>query len=195
MEGVDVCPDDDTPLVAELPPESDDEAGEIIVYELDEWTTEQRRELELRLNAEGIDHQWETSPDASQDEGFEPTDLLIGEDDEPVVDAMLDEIEQAQALPEAGDESDEDTYEVISALYVASDRLKDDPADLPLAGEFFDAADALSNTGQPFGFDDEVWRRIQSLSGELVESLEGDADDMVVARQARTLRDILFSYI
>ena len=195
MDGVDACPDDNTPLVDERP--ADPEPGEVIVYELDEWTPDERRELAMRLTAEEVEHQWEPSPDANTDEGYEPTNLLVSEADEAVVDALLDEIEAAQPLAEVQDDgaSDEAVYEVMSNLYVAADRLKDDPDDLALAGEFFDAADAAKATPAPFGIDPEVWRRVQALAGQLSESLEGDADDDTVRHEAQTLRDILFSYV
>lgn len=184
--------------------EDDGEAGEVIVYELDDLTETQRELLELRLTTEGIIHQWEVDPDATE---ADPTDLIIGEVDEARVDALLDEVEFPDAL-EAVDEAAEETevddealYEVMSHLYVAADRLKGDPSDLALAGEYFDAADAAAaQEDPPFGIDGEVWRRVRELAADLATDLEEDADDEsdsdeAIAAKAQRLRDILFDYV
>ena len=183
----------------------EEDGDDVIVYELNDWTAEQRGSLDLRLEAEGIERQWEMPDGDDVVEDYSPgkpwevaTDLVVGELDEEVVDALLDEIEAGgEELPaETGDgRDDEVVYHVMSDLYVAADRLKNDPDDLALAGEFFDAADAVRATDAPFGIDGEVWRRVQALSTELCEALEGEADDDVVRGYAQTLRDILFSYV
>ena len=183
------------------------DAGEVIVYELDEWTADQRGALEQRLVAAEIEHQWESSTGADLEAGYEAaqpwvdaTDLVVGEHDEETVDALLDEIESPDALEAVTDEEDaeiddEATYSVMSNLYVAADRLKDDPDDLALAGEFFDAADAARQIDAPFGIDGEVWRRVQELAGEVSRSLEQEEDDTQVQAHAQRLRDVLFSYV
>jgi hypothetical protein len=185
----------------------DTEGSDVVVYELDEWTADQRGALEQRLLGEQIQHQWEMADGADVVEGYEPgnpwevaTDLVIGEQDEDVVDAMLDEIESPHALEVTADAADDGTddeanYAVMSNLYVAADRLKDDPDDLALAGEFFDAADAAASIPPPFGIDPEVWRRVQELAGEVSRSLENEDDDEVVAANAQRLRDVLFGYV
>jgi hypothetical protein len=185
----------------------EDTGSEVIVYELDEWTADQRGALEQRLLGEEIQHQWEMADGADVQEGYEPgnpwevaTDLVVGEQDEEAVDAMLDEIESPHALEVAAAADDDGTddeanYAVMSNLYVAADRLKDDPDDLALAGEFFDAADAAASIPPPFGIDSEVWRRVQELAGEVSRSLENEDDDEVVAANAQRLRDVLFGYV
>lgn len=185
----------------------DGDAGEVIVYELDEWTADQRGALEQRLAGAAIEHQWESNTGADLEAGYEAaqpwvdaTDLVVGEQDEEAVDAMLDEIESPDALDavtaeEDGDVDDEATYAVMSNLYVAADRLKDDPDDLALAGEFFDAADAARQIDAPFGIDGEVWRRVQELAGEVSRSLEQEDEDAQVQAHAQRLRDVLFGYV
>lgn len=180
------------------------EAAEVIVYELDEWTADQRGALEQRLSSLGIDHQWETGDGADVQESYEPgqawavgTDLVIGEHDEDTVDALLDEIENPDALEAVDDDGDQDeaNYAVMSALYVTADRLKDSPGDLALAGSFFDAADAAREIPPPFGIDSEVWRRVQELAGEISRAIEQEEDDAQVAAHAQRLRDVLFGYV
>lgn len=188
------------------PGQGGDEGTEVVVYELDEWTADQRGALEQRLVAADIEHQWETGSGADVEVSYEPgdawavgTDLVVGEKDEETVDALLDDIENPDALEAVDDADDggqdEANYAVMSNLYVAADRLKDDPGDLALAGEFFDAADAARTIEAPFGIDPEVWRRVQELAGEVSRSVEQEADDTEVAGHAQRLRDVLFSYV
>ncbi|HUP86262.1 MAG TPA: hypothetical protein VM143_11395 [Acidimicrobiales bacterium] len=187
--------------------DGEDEGNEVIVYELDEWTADQRGALEQRLLTAGIEHQWESGTGADLEAGFEAaqpwvdaTDLVVGEHDEETVDAILDEVESPDALDAVTDEEDgaiddEATYAVMSNLYVAADRLKDDPGDLALAGEFFDAADAARTIEAPFGIDGEVWRRVQELAGEVSRAIEQEEDDSQVQAHAQRLRDVLFTYV
>jgi hypothetical protein len=184
--------------------DGDGEGSEVIVYELDEWTADQRGALEQRLVAADIHHQWEASTGADVEEGFEPgnpwevgTDLVVGEQDEETVDALLDDVESPDALEAVADDGtdDEAHYALMGDLYVAADRLKDDPGDLALAGEFFDAADAARTADAPFGIDPEVWRRVQELAAEVSRAIESEEDDEQVQSAAQRLRDVLFTYV
>lgn len=201
-EGVSLCADCGVAL-ADSPPD-DEEGGQVIVYELDDWSPDQRGALELRLQADSIEHQWETPSGADVEASYEPgqpwavaSDLVVGEQDEETVDTILDEIESPDALEAVAADAvdDEAIYAVMGQLYVAADRLKDDPDDLALAGEFFDAADAARSMDPPFGIDPEVWRRVQELAGEVSSSIEAEEDDEVVAAHAQRLRDVLFTYV
>lgn len=186
------------------PAGADDEGSDVIVYELDEWTPDQRGALEQRLVAADIQHQWETQSGADVEESYEPgnpwvvgTDLVVGEQDEETVDALLDDIENPDALAEAPDDGvdDEANYAIMGNLYVAADRLKDDPGDLAVAGEFFDAADAARTIDPPFGIDPEVWRRVQEMAAEVSQAIEQEQDDEAVQAKAQRLRDVLFGYV
>ncbi len=204
VEAATVCADCGAPLVDQPPAEDADEGVEVLVYELGEWGAEQRGGLESRLQAEGIEHRWETGDGQEVLYGYETgpaweaaTELVVSELDETRVDAILDEIEFPDALEGVDDEGDEDeaVYAVMGDLYVAADRLKDDPSDLTRAGEFFDAADAARAMEAPFGVDPDVWRHIQELAGAVVAALEDEADDDVVAGHATSLRELLFQYV
>lgn len=188
------------------PGQDGDEGTEVVVYELDEWSADQRGALEQRLVAAEIEHQWETGSGADVEMSYEPgdpwavgTDLVIGERDEEAVDALLDDIENPDALDAVDDADDggqdEANYAVMSHLYVAADRLKDDPSDLAIAGEFFDAADAARTIDPPFGIDPEVWRRVQELAADVSRAIEQEEDDEQVGGYAQRLRDVLFSYV
>jgi len=212
-EGVDVCTDCGVALVDEQPVVPDHVGGEVVVYELGDWTEEQRGELDQRLQGEGIPHQWETSEGEDTDADLDPvdpwvlgTDLVVGEKDEEAVDRLLDEVEHPDELEPVGSgesdtdgdtaaDEDEANYNVMSHLYVAADRLKDDPDDLALAGEFFDAADAARSIPVPFGIDGDVWNKVLELAGAVSVALEEEAGDDVVRARAKELRDLLFTFV
>jgi len=188
----------------DTPDQNGDEGTEVVVYELDEWTADQRGALEQRLASLEIEHQWETPEGSEVQEGYEPgqtwevgTDLVIGEKDEEAVDGLLEEVENPDSLEAVDDDgdSDEANYAVMSNLYVTADRLKDGPGDLALAGAFFDAADAARDIAAPFGIDGEVWRRVQELAAEISRSIEQEEADGQVAGHAQRLRDVLFGYV
>lgn len=206
-EGVAVCSDDGATLVDTPPQER--EGSEVVIYELGDWSDDQRGALELRLQAEGIEHQWEATTGADVQPGYDPgqdsgvgTDLVVGEQDEDAVDRLLDEVEFPDALEaadvgavETASGDDEENYAVMSHLYVAADRLKDDPGDLAVAGEFFDAADAAGAIQPPFGIDGDVWRTVQELCRSITGALEDEADDATVQESAQRLRDLLFEFV
>lgn len=201
-EGVTTCADCGVGLVEDLP--EDDDEHEVVVYELADWTTDQRGELELRLNAEGIEHDWETPEGLDVEYQYETgqawevaADLIVGEQHEERVDEILDSIENPDELEAVDDdgETDEAIYEVMSDLYVASDRLKDDPSDVGLAGDFLEAAAAARDISAPYGIDDDVWNRVKSLAATAARAIESDADDDAVRAPAQELRDLLFQYV
>ncbi len=184
--------------------DDDQDLDQMLVYELDPWTPDERGALDQRLTAAGIVHQWEAPTGADLAEGYEPghpwiegTDLLVGEHDEAAVEALIDDIDSPDALAAEEDDggADEANYAIMANLYVAADRLKDDPDDLGVAGEFFDAADGAVETPVPFGIDAEVWRRVQALAAEVAKAIEDDAETDVVRSGAQKLRDLLFGYV
>jgi hypothetical protein len=212
-EGVDTCADCGVALVDEPPAApAEDEGTEVVVYELADWSEDQRGELEQRLEGEAVAHQWELAEGATVDPAFEgghpwvlATDLVVGEQDEEVVDRLLDEIDHPDELTavesdgttdgESAADDDEARYNVMSHLYVAADRLKDDPGDLALAGELFDSADAARSIDVPFGIDGDVWNKVLELAAAVTVALEEEADDDVVAARAKELRDLLFTFV
>ena len=175
---------------------------EVIVYELADWTAEQRGALEVRLQAEGIEHDWQMPSGADVDYSYEAgeqwtvaTDLVVNESLEEAVDELIDEIDFPDSLAAEDDGGEgEESWARMSELYVAADRLKDGPGDLARAGEFFDAADALSDAA-PYGISGDVWSQVRSLTDEVTAALETDSDDEVVQAHAKKLRDLLFQFV
>lgn len=210
------CADCQVPLVDEAPPAAvlGDESDEDLVYELNDWTSQERSVLEMKLNGAGIAHRWEYGPnDATGGElgyiGSEGTtqrrvwetayELVVRAEDEEAVDALLDEVEFPEELdavdPDVDDGSDEASYAVMSDLFVAADRLQRDPGDVVAAGEFYLASEPVAAAPVPFGVEPALWKQVQEMAAALDESLQSDADDEVIARDAATLRHLLSRYV
>jgi len=187
VDSVQECADCFVPLQGSPPAQPEDDPDhEILVYELNAWSPDQRAQLEVVLTEEGVPYQWED------------TDLLVPAALEARVDELLDQIEFPEPLPEevAEDADDEAVYQVMSDLFVNADRLADAKAvDLAVAGDFIEAAAAAQETPAPFGVDDRTWQQVQKLASEISEKLEEEEDDDVVIAEAATLRNALRGFV
>ena len=168
--------------MTQLPPDDDE-----IVFELGDWTADERKNLEGRLRGSGIAYRWE-----------EEEDLVVSASDEEVVEKVLDEVEfpdQMAPADHADDVDDQAVYAVMSNLFVAADRLKDDPSDGNVATDFSAAADHAVAAAPPFGVAPEVWHQVQELAAGINDALAESADDDVVARDAGDLRQLLSRFV
>ncbi len=131
-----------------------------VVYDLSDWGQEDRSQIERLLTGSGVTHRWEVG-----------SDLVVLEADADGVERLMDEVEEAGGAPplpaiddDADDGGDEATYAVMSDLFVAADRLQQDPDDAAVAGDFYLAADATAATPPPFGIDRLEWQQVQELA-------------------------------
>lgn len=160
-----------------------------LVYEMDGWEQSERDALSSLLSDEDIPHRWDGD------------DLLVPEDAEDRVDALLDRVEFPDALEavgdgEDGDVDDEAVYAVMSDLFVAADRMAGErEVDIELAGELATAAAAAANTPPPYGVEPATWKQVQQMAEGIVASLEAEAEDEVVSREAAALRDVLRRFV
>ena len=129
--------------------------------------------------------------------------------DEERVDAMIDAIESPESPEEIkADEEEEveaeealeaseglDPQDVLSELFVASDRLMHDPLDHEGVLSLVDAARLAETLPLPYGFAPAVWNDLIIQVKQLQSSLEGDVDDDVVIEQATTLRSTLRNFV
>ena len=177
------------PSGVDAPPASTAGTDEVF-YDLGDWGQDDRAQAERLLTAANITHRWEVG-----------SDLVVLEADADQVEGLLDEVEEAGAVPplpavdDDGEGDDEATYTVMSDLFVAADRLQHDPADAAIAGDFYLAADAAAATPPPFGIDRIEWQQVQELSASLAAALEADADDDAIVRDAGALRGLLARYV
>jgi hypothetical protein len=156
-----------------------------VAYELDDWTQEQRDAAGRQLDAEGV--AWR----------FEDDELVVTEADADVVEEVLDAIDNPDALPiEDGDGADgAGAAELLSALYVASDVLANDPDNSAAVVELLEAAEAAAAASLPYGLDGAVWAEVLRCCEALADLLgEGSREEDVVVA-ARRLRDALRSLV
>lgn len=159
-----------------------------LVYEMDDWEPAEREDLGRLLDGAAIPHRWDGD------------DLVVPGAEEGRVDALMDTIDYPDALEpvDEGDDGwdDEAVYAVMSALFVAADRIASERVvDVALAGDLATAAAAAASTPTPFGVEPASWTQVQQLANGIVAAIEAEADDEVVVRDAAALRDLLRRFV
>lgn len=159
-----------------------------LAYEVGGWTDEQRSGLADALGAAGIAYEWD-----------EVGDLLVLESDEARVEEVLDTIEFPDALDAALEDDPDDglaAQQVMSELFVSSDRLMHDARDPEGVLSLVDAAARARGLALPFGFEREVWDGIVARAGALSDQFERDVeDDDEIIERATELRNLLRNYV
>ncbi len=153
-----------------------------VVYDLSDWLPEERVQLGLLLERDGVAHEWEGA------------DLVVSEDDWDRVDELCAEI---NPLAES-DEDDEETdagYQALSELFGAADRLAGDPEDKSKRQTLVDAAAAVTQGPVPFGMSDSQWWQVKTRAGTLLDSLEAGAGPDVIRDSAATLSGLLRGFV
>ncbi len=134
-----------------------------LVYEVGEWPVSLQTELADALTAADVPYEWD-----------ERGDLVVREQDEDAVAAVLDE------LPEPDDDeiSADDgvaVHELFDSLFMASDRLARHPADPAATVSVVDDAEVISRVALPFGFESAQWRRLVAEVAALRAAVSGEA--------------------
>ncbi len=146
-------------------------------YDLGEWPAADTAALEHALADAGIPFRWEERV------------LLVATDDEPVVDALLDEIEHGDYADVQGEG---DTSEVLTELFLAAERLRSDPLDA--AGlEHLRRVGDLDPERPPFGVTPRLWQQACTRADALLDALVGDdePDGDATMEAAARLHDLL----
>jgi hypothetical protein len=179
---VTVSPDDEE-AVDELIDEVDatfssalDPSVERFVYEVSEWSPEEQADLADALVEEGVRHEFD-------DKG----DLVVEAIDESRVDAVIADLtddDEEEPGPEAND--------VLSALFLAADKLKRSPRDARAAGAALESVDEVVRMPLPYGFDRRTWAQIGLRAGKLRATLDAElTDDDAVIAAADELRELI----
>jgi hypothetical protein len=159
-------------IVPTLDPES-----ERVIYEVAEWTPEARADLADALVEEGVRHEFD-------DMG----DLVVDAIDEDRVDAIIDELSDEDDEEDDGPEANE----VLSALFLAADKLKRSPRDARAAGAALESVDEVIRMSPPYGFDRRTWAQIGLRAGKLRTTLDAElTDDDAVIAAAEELRELI----
>jgi hypothetical protein len=158
--------------------ESDAGDAERTVYELPEWLPEQRAELSILLDRDGIDYSWEGD------------ELVVAASAESAVEALFDQVEGV-AVEEDDDEA---RYHALEELFASAIRLAREPVDSERRQELLDQVDAVEGP-TPLGLDDAAWWRLRKQTRIVADAVEHDASVETVAAEAATLRDQLRALI
>jgi hypothetical protein len=170
-----------------------DTTDDELVYELDEWPAEDREALSTTLTERAIAHRWEGE-----------ATLVVAPDVEELVEAALDELEFPHALPvepiesfDAVDEAAEETsFEVLSSLFLAADRLKGNPVDADGIEDLSTALERADPDVPPFGIVPGLWRDAVERANRMADALADDddrSDDVAV--EAAGLQALLRPYV
>jgi len=156
--------------------------AEPVIYEVSDWPQGlEERFLELLIENR-IPH----------NRGYR--EVTVGLDDEERVDALVEEVTSAWEDEQPTDEELDgpDAQEVLSELFVSSDRLMHDASDRAATVRFDDASESALAMGLPFGFDQPGWTAITDLVGALRDKLgEAESTDEEIIEAATALRSHL----
>ncbi len=180
-----------------------------IAYDIEDWSDEQQTLLMHALDEVAIAYEFDL-------DGA----LVVLEENEERVEALLDRIEFPDALPvdddpnrdatgdgdgdgdgdaeDAGRDSVDglEAAEVMSDLFVAADRLQRNARDAEGVLTLVARADVAGQLRLPYGFSRPVWRDIVVQATTVKDLLEGtDSDDATIEEHAKVLRDTLRQYV
>lgn len=165
-----------------------------LVYEVGQWPVSLQTELVDALTAADVPYEWD-----------EHGDLVVREEDEDTVAAVLDE------LPEPDDDqiSADDgvaVHELFDSLFMAAAKLAKHPADPSATVSLVDDAEVITRVALPFGFEPGQWRQLVAGVVSLRDAIDGEPDeadgdgsgapsDERISELAVALRDHLRQYI
>jgi len=154
-----------------------DPDAEKVVYEVAEWTPEDRADLTDALVEEGVRYIFD-------DMG----DLVVVAMDEDRVDTIIEDLTDGEEEVDDGPAASD----VLSELFVAADKLRKSPREARAISTAREQASAVIAMPPPYGFERRTWAQIGLRAGALRKALEEDVpDDEVVTEAAEELRDLL----
>ena len=177
----------------------------LTAFELAEWSEALRSELVERLVQARVPHildtegeiEADTEGDVDQEtEPGEVCDLLVREADEDRVELVIDDLLAREEEAQFEELDGLEVNELLSALFVACDRLRRDPGDLDGIRGVVTNARRIAGVRTPFGFSAPNWRTLRNTVGELLDLVEGedtDRDDLreLAHRLSDTLRTLV----
>ena len=183
---------------------------ELTAFELSEWPEALRAELVERLVQARVPHIIDTEGDAAEAVGTESDtdtaaddtggaevcDLLVREADEERVELVIDDLLAREEEAQFEELDGLETNDLLSALFVACDRLRRDPRDADGVRALVISARRVAVVRTPFGFAAPNWRSLRNAANELlalVESDDSDSDDLreLAHRMSDTLRMLI----
>jgi hypothetical protein len=161
-------------------------------YDLAEWESDERALVTSHLVARSLPFRWEEDV------------LLVGTENEELVDAILDEVENDEGveLPDDDDDTDDEDadrlpFETLTTFFLAGDRLQKNPLDADGLEQLLAAIDVADPDRPPYGVEKRLWVRTCELADDLAAALvDGDEPDAVETQAvAGELHDLLRPYV
>ena len=157
-------------------------------YDLEEWSEAGREAVGRALTRQGHPFRWDGDL------------LLVHTDDEDVVEALLDMVENGEFGLQAfaDDEGAERLpFETLTTFFLAGDRLRRDPLDADGLEQLLDAVELADPDRPPYGVDIRLWHRTCELADELTGALVDDdeLDHETAMAAADELHGLLRPYI
>jgi hypothetical protein len=165
-------------------------------YGLEEWPAADLEKLTHALTGAGIPFRWNDRQ------------LLVGTDDEGVVDALLDEIEtgeyvdvdlDADAAEQTADAeaAGQLPFETLTTFFLAGERLQKNPLDADGLEELLAATEVADPANPPYGVQPRLWEQTCALAERLADALAGEngPDEHEAMTAAGELHDLLRPYV
>jgi hypothetical protein len=156
-------------------------------YDLAEWEQSERDLVTSHLVTRGLPFRWEDDV------------LLVGTNDEELVDSILDDVENDEdvEVPDEADDEDRLPFETLTTFFLAGDRLQRNPLDADGLEQLLSATEVADPARPPYGVEMPLWRRMCELADELAAALvDGEEPDVVETQAvAAELHDLLRPYV
>ncbi len=153
-----------------------DDDREQVGYELFDWEPTELDDLDDALHELGLPHEWVA-------DGYE---LVVHEEDEARIDALLPTIRFPDEIPAEADDGDDTDIQVLGALFVAGDKLQASPTG-DAVNALLDAAERIGDRA-PYGIDEKEWEGVVEVVDELIDCFHAAGPPAEIARLARQLR-------
>ena len=132
--------------------------------------------------------------------GFdEDGDLQVAAADEARVEGLFDRLADGDGDGESGEFGPGldgvDAHEVLSRLFVASDRLQRNPRDRKGNRNLARGGEEIRQLALPFGFEARTWRAVLDQVQALGDIVDSDATPDEIAGVAATTRDVLHHFV
>ncbi len=159
-----------------------------VAYELSEFDDDYVGRLTGALDAAGIAY------------GFdEDGDLQVSAADEARVEGLFGKLAGSDVENESGEFGPGidgvDAHDVLSRLFVASDRLQRNPRDRKGNRNLARGSEEIVQLALPFGFEARTWRAVLNQVEALVEIVGSDATAEEIEGVATTTRDVLHHFV
>lgn len=162
-----------------------DLGSEVVAFEMGDLPGELHDDLLENLGAAGVPYEID-----------EDGDLVVRVEDEERTESVIHELLARAGEADLVEMDGLELNDLLSALFVACDRLRRNPRDADGVLEGLDSARQVAQVRTPFGFSAVDWRAARAAAGRLVEMLEGDeTHDEDLRELAQGLRDVLHRLI